>query len=226
MDISPYRWIVFDLDNTLFPESLHQEAWKLVLPKFKIKYSEFCSTYLEVVYEKDVQAHGSFSSGAKLQETLNRLEVENAEATADKLLKRFRAAYRNLIKRYLKQQEEKFQILHKMRENHRIAILSNNSLDTKFEYQRIFTQHGLDVFDAFIVSEEVGYRKPDPEIFKYMLQEIDSKAEDVLFIGDKPLSDGASRSVGIDFIQLYGHKEIAHEGEMGKIKDIDELKFR
>ena len=56
---------------------------------------------------------------------------------------------------------------------------------------------GLDALAPFIiVSEEAGYRKPDPRIFHDALQATGITApEDVMFVGDNPIADidGAKR---------------------------------
>lgn len=44
-------------------------------------------------------------------------------------------------------------------------------------------------FDAIIVSEEVGWRKPSPVIFQDMLLRLGVANDEVLFIGDSPLED-------------------------------------
>jgi HAD superfamily hydrolase (TIGR01549 family) len=44
-------------------------------------------------------------------------------------------------------------------------------------------------FDAVIVSEEVGWRKPSPVIYQDMLLRLGVKADEALFIGDSPLED-------------------------------------
>ena len=58
-------------------------------------------------------------------------------------------------------------------------------------------QAGLDKLAGFIiVSEEAGYRKPDPRIFRDALEATGlSTPEQVMFVGDNPLADmdGAKR---------------------------------
>ena len=44
-------------------------------------------------------------------------------------------------------------------------------------------------FNAIIVSEEIGWRKPSPVIFQDMLQRLQVTAEEAVFIGDSPLED-------------------------------------
>lgn len=56
-----------------------------------------------------------------------------------------------------------------------------------------------DVFHSVIVSCEVGYEKPSPEIFKAALREMDVQANETVLVGDDPVADKeGARAVGID----------------------------
>lgn len=60
-------------------------------------------------------------------------------------------------------------------------------------------RHGLtDLISAFVCSDELGRRKPDPDVFTEALTVADATPELSWFIGDKPLNDAAgARSAGI-----------------------------
>jgi len=44
-------------------------------------------------------------------------------------------------------------------------------------------------FDPLIISEEVGFRKPDPRVFALAIAGWEIPAGDVLFVGDDPVAD-------------------------------------
>lgn len=44
-------------------------------------------------------------------------------------------------------------------------------------------------FNAILVSEDVGWRKPHPNIFKEALRRLDKRAEQTVFVGDSPVED-------------------------------------
>ena len=46
-----------------------------------------------------------------------------------------------------------------------------------------------DAFDAILVSEEEGVRKPDAEIFRRALARCGAAAHEALFVGDHPVAD-------------------------------------
>jgi HAD superfamily hydrolase (TIGR01549 family) len=46
-----------------------------------------------------------------------------------------------------------------------------------------------DCFNAVVVSEDVGWRKPCPQIFKDALNRLRVKAEETVYVGDNPIED-------------------------------------
>ncbi|PIN24085.1 putative hydrolase (HAD superfamily) [Handroanthus impetiginosus] len=57
----------------------------------------------------------------------------------------------------------------------------------------------LDLFDAVIISSEVGYEKPDEKIFRAALDQISVEANKAVHVGDDAKADKAgANAVGID----------------------------
>jgi putative hydrolase of the HAD superfamily len=53
-------------------------------------------------------------------------------------------------------------------------------------------------FDTILISEWEGIKKPDPEIFKRALKQLDVLAHQSIFVGDHPINDvKAAQSVGM-----------------------------
>jgi putative hydrolase of the HAD superfamily len=68
-------------------------------------------------------------------------------------------------------------------------------------------------FETLTVSEEVGVKKPNPEIFHYALRKAGAKAEDSLMIGDEMAVDiDGARAAGMDTL-LFHPTEDRVEGE-------------
>jgi len=68
-------------------------------------------------------------------------------------------------------------------------------------------------FETLTVSEEVGVKKPNPEIFRYALRKANATAEESLMIGDEMAVDiDGARAVGMDTL-LFNPKGEAVEGE-------------
>lgn len=72
----------------------------------------------------------------------------------------------------------------KLKEKYKIALLSNNNKEYCEEY---LFKPGLDkLFDILVISYQVGYRKPSPEIYQILIKKLDFREEEVLFIDDDP----------------------------------------
>lgn len=56
--------------------------------------------------------------------------------------------------------------------------------------ERNFEALGVsEAFDTLVVSEAVGFRKPDPRIFRLALERLGRTAEETVFVGDNPDAD-------------------------------------
>jgi len=69
-------------------------------------------------------------------------------------------------------------------------------------------------FNAVVVSEENGWRKPSPQIFRHILERLQVKANETVFIGDSPLEDiKGAKEAGLRTIfvrsQFYSLKDLA-----------------
>jgi len=53
-------------------------------------------------------------------------------------------------------------------------------------------------FNAIVVSEDVGWRKPAPQIFQDTLRRLQAKVDEAVFIGDSPIEDiKGAKDVGL-----------------------------
>lgn len=60
-----------------------------------------------------------------------------------------------------------------------------------------------ELFDSIAISDEVGWRKPHPNIFKKFLHDISAKPSEAFYVGDDPRYDVAgAKSVGMRAILL------------------------
>jgi putative hydrolase of the HAD superfamily len=79
----------------------------------------------------------------------------------------------------------------------RLGLVSN--FDDSETGHLIMHDTGIrDLFDAVIISADTGYRKPNPLIFKRILEILRLEPADILFVGDTPLDDVmGSKGVGM-----------------------------
>jgi len=99
---------------------------------------------------------------------------------------------------------EMLAVLRAVRRHCPAVVLSNGTTRLRRDL------HALDLYDEFdsiFNTAELGVAKPDPEVFRVVLDELDTPACDALFIDDlEPNVEGA-RSVG-----LRAHLHTGREG--------------
>ena len=89
------------------------------------------------------------------------------------------------------------------RNNPELKIIAINNEGKELNDYRIkkFKLHRF--FDAFISSNEVGMRKPDPRIFRMALGVAQASAEECFYFDDRPMLVQAARKLGIN---AFHHK--------------------
>ena len=91
-------------------------------------------------------------------------------------------------------------ILERLRARHTLTALSNTNL---LHYQHLrATVPSLDVFSDWVVSCEVGLRKPDPKIYFLALERAKVLPRQAVYIDDRPELVDAARSLGLTGIRF------------------------
>ncbi|WP_018604454.1 HAD family hydrolase [Uliginosibacterium gangwonense] len=87
---------------------------------------------------------------------------------------------------------------------YRIGIVSNGTTGT--QNTKIKCSVLPELVDSIVISETVGYEKPDPRIYQHALSELGAETQSTWFIGDNPEADvlGAHAS-GITPIWIERH---------------------
>lgn len=84
--------------------------------------------------------------------------------------------------------EYRLEFLKKLSEEkkYKLILLSNtNDLHIDWVKENVpFFEEFKSCFDAFYLSQEIGMRKPEEEIYEFILSEHEEKAEEILFIDD------------------------------------------
>ncbi len=105
--------------------------------------------------------------------------------------------YQSRLPSYFSRNEAICELLGRLSETYRLAIVSNGSSRNQ---RRKLMQSGLtEMCSVVLISGEVGVEKPDPAMFRLALDALDCDAERALFVGDDPDRDiaGAAR-VGLE----------------------------
>ena len=74
-------------------------------------------------------------------------------------------------------------VLNALKKNKKIALISN--FDHPPHIKTLLSDMGLnEYFDSITISGSVGYKKPDPLIFSFALQQTDLNPNEVVYVGD------------------------------------------
>ena len=75
------------------------------------------------------------------------------------------------------------EIIKKLREKNILCVLATNQVQERTDY--LVTKLGFDkIFDKIYSSSTVGFKKPQPEFFEYILKDLKLKPEEVMFWDD------------------------------------------
>jgi putative hydrolase of the HAD superfamily len=120
------------------------------------------------------------------------------QATEEKIIKAWNAMILD-IPAY------RFRLIEKLREHYKVYLLSNtNSIHIKEIRDYINTYHQNEdwqnTFDKMFLSYEIGLRKPEPGFYEHVLNEINLKADETIFIDDSRANIKGAEKLGINCI--------------------------
>jgi FMN phosphatase YigB (HAD superfamily) len=91
-----------------------------------------------------------------------------------------------------------------------LFLLSNtNSLH--FDYIQARFVEVLQPFQAFVLSYQVGSRKPEPAIYQALIRQAERPPEEILFLDDKVSFVAAARDQGLTAWQFHSPAELRRE---------------
>ncbi len=93
-------------------------------------------------------------------------------------------------------------------ENYKIGLLSNNSLEIR---QRLIDDKISNLFDSIVISAEVGFQKPEPEIFEISFLELKIKPNEAVFVDDTSRSLEGANKIGYIPILFKNNKTFKKE---------------
>lgn len=203
--------IVFDLGNVLFDLDIPR-TWrameKIMGVKFEHPFAYPPTKELMYAYEC-----GEVDTGTFVGE-IQRLCLPNT--TPEQIVTAWNAML-------LAIPAERLPFLQKLKKKFPLYLLSNiNALHLEFFYKHIRDAHGLRNWDkAFFqqtfYSNYIGMRKPNPEIYKHVIDNIGIRAEEILFIDDNADNISAAAKIGIQTIHLGEKEEVTKHPFFNKI---------
>jgi HAD superfamily hydrolase (TIGR01549 family) len=109
--------------------------------------------------------------------------------------------------------EKRLDLLVKAKQNYSTFLLSNtNELHIDMFEHELYQEHGVknfeDYFDKVYYSCRIGMRKPDKEIFEFVLEQNSLKPEETVFIDDSIQHVQGAGACGINAYLLSPNMEV------------------
>jgi len=92
------------------------------------------------------------------------------------------------------------QIMKRLKRNYRLVVLSNTDTMRFGFIKKKFPE--ILIFDEYVLSFEVGFMKPHPQIYKDALKRAEFPARECVFIDDREENIEAAAKLGINGIHL------------------------
>jgi len=195
---------VFDIGDTLSPAK-----------DFSVK-----------VFREELKRQGVESAPEYPYESYNEMDVnsiiswfeeDSIDADAEKLVERYRERKKEKL-----EELGIFKLLRKVNgEIEAPGIISDNKVAAKKFYQEMFEEENVEI-DGFVVSEEIGVKKPDKKIFQEFLDRRGINGEDCVYFGNNIPRDSACEKAGMNFV-LVEQFNVFGDGWGGR--KISELTF-
>ena len=206
-----YKHIFFDLDRTLWDfDAAAEVAFERIYEKYDLKEKGIPSAhdFHEVYHPLNEHLWELYRENKITKDDLNRtrfvLPLEHYGIHDVELADHLSEDYVYWSPRIVRLVPGTMELLDYLKPKYHLHLITNGFQevqDTKL------TLSGMKpYFETLTVSEEVGVKKPNPEIFHYALRKANARAEESLMIGDEMAVDiDGARLVGID--QLFFNRK-------------------
>jgi HAD superfamily hydrolase (TIGR01509 family) len=212
-----YRAVLFDLFNTvaLFdPEKLPTFTWngKIVRStmgevRFAVErllphcpFASFFAAFTEVsreLGEVRVRQLREIPSRERFRRVLSRLGEADSPETVTKA-QELSLVHMGLLAAATEVPDAHRRLLTAVHDQHAVALVSN--FDHAPTVRAILKRWEIDAFfDAILISDEFGWRKPHGSIFTAALARLGVRAPEALFVGDSPVDDvGGAKAASLE----------------------------
>ena len=225
-----YRYILFDLDHTLWDfKKNSEETLGQLYDDYRLSDSarfsreDFSEKFWEInnrlwnLYDKDaIDKH-------KLREERFRLIFDELQYNNYDMADKIGDDYLRICPEKINLIPHTTEVLEYLHKRYSMYILTNGFPDT--QYKKMSFSRLEKYFNKLITSEEAGHKKPNPEIFEYALRVMNAKNEECIMVGDNIETDiKGAISAGMDII-FFNPEGIRHNEKVThEISSLLELK--
>jgi len=187
--------ITFDLWNTIFNNRFYTDFrldyFTQFLEKKDIVYSirDVKNAFNLAFYlpERNYEENDHIYTEDRIVKLLNILNINLTEPDKDLIKNKFEET---ILKDPPSLKIGVKQTLEELSSNYRLGLISNTGVTPGRIISRIFQEYEIfKYFDVKIYSDEIGYYKPHPILFKTALREFNCNPQNAIHIGDKLETD-------------------------------------
>ncbi len=202
------KYVVFDVDDTLFNGTLLVEKARRASIQMMIKYGlPVSEEYALLILNEIVEEFGS-NNEFHLDNLIIRLRNDpKIKLSKEYNLNKYVASgimgyYREKVKHF-RPFKDVIKVLQKLQSSDiKIAIITDGS--PKKQYEKILRMKIEDLIDEVIISDEIAARKPNPFLFQLFLEKYKCEPSQVIYIGDRVDKDIApAQQVGMISILIH-----------------------
>ena len=228
--VSKYKHIFFDLDRTLWDfDAAAEVAFERIYEKYNLKSLGIPSAheFHEVYHPLNEQLWVLYRADKITKDYLNRtrfvLPLEHYGIHDTVLADHLSEDYVYWSPRIVKLVPGTLELLNYLKPKYHLHLITNGFQEVQHTK---LSGSGLEpYFETLTVSEEVGVKKPNPEIFLYALRKAQATAEESLMIGDEMSVDiDGARAAGIDTILFNPQSEQVEGDRTYEVYDLLDIK--
>jgi putative hydrolase of the HAD superfamily len=193
--VSNIRNILFDLGGVILDINIQATLkgfYELGFPAELMQYPESMSTDVFFKYQTGKLSTEQFRNAIRKS-----TGVEMSDQAFDEV-------WNAMLVRIPKERTE---LLKRLSERYALYMLSNTSALHVEVFEPMYLEAAgvslHDVFTKIYYSHEIGWHKPDPEAWEYVINDAGIKAEETLFLDDSIQNIKASQELGFQAIHIH-----------------------
>lgn len=196
------KWVAFDLDDTLFNGTLLVEKARRAAISMMIEYGLPVSEDAAMKIMEEIVTEFGSNSESHLDLLMTRMQSDpKVKLSPSYNPNKYVCAgimgyHREKVKHFkpFRDVENTLEKLQKM--GIKTAVITDGT--PKKQYEKILRLRLEKMLNAIVISDEVGIRKPNPELFQQFLEQNECSPKEVIYVGDRLDKDIApAQAVGI-----------------------------
>ena len=224
-----YKHIFFDLDRTLWDfDAAAEVAFERIYEKYDLKSLGIPSAheFHEVYHPLNEELWVLYRADKITKDELNRTRfmkpLEHYGIHDIELADHLSEDYVYWSPRIVRLVPGTLELLDYLKPKYHLHLITNGFQEVQHTK---LNGSGLEpYFETLTVSEEVGAKKPNPEIFHYALRKAGATAEESIMIGDEMAVDiDGARAAGMDTVMFNPKREMIKGDRTFEVNDLREI---